>query len=143
MKSLNRVTLLGNLGADPTVKMMPSGAEIVTLSIATSDSYKNRQGEWVEKTDWHRVVCFGKLADVAQYYLKKGSKVYIEGKLKHRQYEKDGVTKYITDVNAVSLIMLDKKETGNYDGVSAYDDSVNVKKDVNEDINEDNEEIPF
>jgi len=104
-RSLNRVTLIGNLGADPEFRATPQGTSICTLSIATSESYKDRNGEWKEITDWHKVVLWEKLADMAHEHLKKGSKVYIEGRLKTRTYEKDNIKRYITEVIAQNLII--------------------------------------
>ncbi len=108
-KGLNRVTLLGNLGDDPEVRTTAQGTSVATLRIATSESYKDRSGEWQEITDWHRVILWDRLAETAEKYLKKGSKVLIEGRLKTRSYEKDGETRYITEVNARRMIMLDSR----------------------------------
>lgn len=113
--SLNKVTLIGNLGADPEVRSMQSGDEVCNLSIATTESWKDRNsGERREKTEWHRVVVFSQgLVGVCKNYLKKGSKVYIEGQLETRSWEQDGQKKYTTEVvlrnfNS-SLIMLDSR----------------------------------
>ena len=99
-KGINRVTLVGNLGQDPEVRHTPQGAQITTISIATSESWKDKNtGEMQESTEWHRVVFFGKLAEIAGEYLKKGSQVYIEGKLKTRKWQdKQGQDKYTTEV---------------------------------------------
>ncbi len=106
-RSLNRVTLIGNLGQDPEVRTIPSGASVCTLSIATTDRYKDRNGEWQESTEWHRVVLWERLAEIAGEYLRKGSQVYIEGKIVTRSYEdKDGVTKYITEIRGNNMIMM-------------------------------------
>lgn len=106
--SLNRVTLIGNLGADPELKSTPQGTQLCTVSIATTERYKDKSGEWKDSTEWHRVVFWERLAENVSKYLKKGSKIYVEGKLKNRQYEKDGVTKYMTEVQAQNMIMLSK-----------------------------------
>lgn len=107
-KALNRVTLLGNLGQDPEFKVTPQGSSVCTLNLATTESYKDKNsGEWKDATDWHRVTLWEGLADTANKYLKKGNRVYIEGKLKTRSYDdKDGVKRYITEVLGQSLIML-------------------------------------
>lgn len=99
-RGVNKVILIGHLGADPEVKYMPSGNAVANLRLATDESYKDKQtGELVERTEWHRVTLFGKLAEVSGQYLKKGSKVYIEGKLQTRKWQdKDGVDRYSTDV---------------------------------------------
>jgi len=107
--SLNRVQLIGNLGADPDMKTTPSGKTVCTLKIATSDSYKDQSGNWQDITDWHTVTLWERLAERAGQHLKKGSKVFIEGALKTRSYEKDGVTRYITDVLGQSMIIFDQK----------------------------------
>ncbi|OGU14746.1 MAG: hypothetical protein A2X61_03935 [Ignavibacteria bacterium GWB2_35_12] len=110
--SLNRVTLIGNLGADPDMKSIPQGNSVCTISLATTDSYKDKSGEFKETTEWHRIVFWDSLADLASKYLKKGSKIYVEGKLKHRSYEKDGITRYMTEIQARSMIMLSKEVEG-------------------------------
>ncbi len=107
MKSLrNSVQLIGRLGKDPEVKSVGKSQK-ATFSIATSDSYKNAKGEKVEDTQWHNIVIWGQLADVAQKYLKKGMEVCVEGKLMHRDYETDkGEKRFITEINVNDLLML-------------------------------------
>ena len=113
MASVNKVILVGNLGRDPEVRYMPSGDAVANIAIATSSKYKNKAGAQVEETEWHRVSFFGKLAEIAGQYLKKGSSVYIEGKLKTRKYtDKDGVEKYATDIIADQMQMLGGKPEG-------------------------------
>ena len=99
--SLNKVELIGNLGADPEVRYMPSGGAVANLSIATTESWKDKTtGEKKEQTEWHRVVIFGKLAEVAGEYLRKGSKVFIEGGLRTRKWtDQQGVERYTTEIN--------------------------------------------
>jgi single-strand DNA-binding protein len=108
MASVNKVIILGNLGRDPETRYMPSGDAMTTISIATTDSWKDKSsGEKKESTEWHRVTFFGKLAEIAGQYLKKGSSVYVEGSLRTRKYtDKDGVEKYATDIRADSMQML-------------------------------------
>ncbi|MDG1858095.1 MAG: single-stranded DNA-binding protein [Emcibacteraceae bacterium] len=100
MAGINKVILVGNLGRDPEVKFLPSGGAVANLAIATSESWKDKQtGEQKEKTEWHRVVMFGKLAEIAGEYLKKGSKVYIEGQLQTRKWQdQSGQDKYTTEI---------------------------------------------
>tara|TARA_R110000744_G_scaffold321118_3_gene427257 strand:+ start:3408 stop:3926 length:519 start_codon:yes stop_codon:yes gene_type:complete len=99
MAGVNKVMIIGNLGQDPEVKFLPSGGAVANISIATSESWKDKQtGEQKEKTEWHRVVIFGKLAEIAGEYLKKGSKVYIEGSLQTRKWVKDGQDQYTTEI---------------------------------------------
>lgn len=112
-KSLNRVTILGNLGKDPEFQTTPSGASVCKFSVATTESYKDKSDNWQEVTDWHNVVFWNRLAEIANEYLQKGNKVYVEGKLKTRSYEKDGETKYITEIIGNNLVLLpngDKKQ---------------------------------
>lgn len=109
MKSLrNSVQLIGRLGKDPEVKMFNESKK-ASFSIATSDSYKNQKGEKIEDTQWHNVVIWGKLAGVAEKYLKKGNEVAIEGKLIHRVYETNGEKRFITEVNVNDMVMLGGK----------------------------------
>lgn len=117
MASLNKVTLIGNLGKEPEVRVAQNGSKIVQLSIATSEGWKDRQtGERREKTEWHRVVIFNtNLADIAERYLKKGSKVYIEGQLQTRKWQdQSGAERYTTEVVIAqfggAMILLDSKE---------------------------------
>lgn len=108
MKSLrNSVTLIGNLGKDPEVKSFESGKKMATFSIATNDSYKDSSGEKIQDTQWHNVVIWGPLAEVAEKYLKKGNEVCVEGKLVHRSYDNaNGEKRYITEIVVNDMLML-------------------------------------
>ena len=107
MASVNKVILVGNLGRDPEVRRMPSGDAMVNLSIATTDTWKDKGGERQEKTEWHRIVMFGRVAEVAGEYLKKGSQAYFEGRLQTRKWtDKEGQDKYTTEVVADRMQML-------------------------------------
>ncbi len=106
-RSLNKVQLIGNLGKDPELKYTPSGVAVATFSIATSESWKDQEGNQQEKTEWHNIVAWRKLAEICGEYLKKGKKVYLEGKIQTRNYEKDGIKRYVTEIVADQLIMLD------------------------------------
>lgn len=98
-RGVNRVILVGTLGQDPEVKYLTNGNAVCNLSLATSEQWKDKQsGEKKEKTEWHRVVMFGKVAEIAGEYCRKGSQVYIEGKLETREWEKDGVKRYTTEI---------------------------------------------
>jgi single-strand DNA-binding protein len=108
MASLNRVTLIGNLGADVELKQTPSGHAVANLSVATS--YKPKNGE--EKTEWHRVTCWGQTAENCAKYIAKGSKVYVEGRLETRSWEKDGQKRYVTDIVAERVMFLSTKPGG-------------------------------
>lgn len=111
MASVNKTTLVGNLGADPEIRYMPDGTATATLAIATTDAWKDRTtGEKKEKTEWHRVVFFKGLAEIAEKYLKKGSQIYVEGKLRTRKWtDKDGIDRYTTEIVGREMQMLGKK----------------------------------
>lgn len=104
-RGVNKVILVGNLGSDPETVNIASGA-LTKFTLATGSSYKNKSGEVVNETEWHRIVIFGTLAEIAAKYLKKGSPVYIEGKIKTSKYDKDGETRYSTDIIAHEMNML-------------------------------------
>ncbi|WP_373519033.1 single-stranded DNA-binding protein [Pricia sp.] len=105
----NRVQLIGNLGQDPEIVTLESGSKLAKFSIATSDYYKNANGEKVEDTQWHNIVAWGKTAEIVESYLTKGKQVAIEGKLIHRTYEtKEGEKKYFTEIKCNELLMLGK-----------------------------------
>ena len=109
-RGINKVILVGNLGRDPETRYMPSGGAATNVSIATSKGWKDRDsGEQKERTEWHRIVFFNKLAEIAGEYLKRGSKVYIEGELRTRDWEKDGQKHYTTEVVASEMQMLDSR----------------------------------
>lgn len=107
MASVNKVIIVGNLGRDPEMRTFPSGDQVANVTIATTDKWKDKQsGEMKEATEWHRIAFFGRLAEIAGEYLKKGSSVYIEGRLKTRQWEKDGQKQYSTEIVADQMQML-------------------------------------
>ena len=111
MASVNRVIIIGNLGKDPEMRYMPNGEAVANITLATTDTWKDKQtGEKKETTEWHRVVFFRKLAEIAGQYLKKGSQVYIEGSLKTRKWEKDGHTNYTTEIVADTMKMLGSRQ---------------------------------
>jgi len=113
MAGVNKVILVGRLGKDPEVRHLENGTPVASFSIATSESYKDRNsGERVEKTEWHNVVLWRGLAEVAEKYLHKGDQVYIEGKLQTRSWEKEGVTRYSTDIVGNNMTMLGSKGQG-------------------------------
>ena len=110
MASVNKVIIIGNLGRDPETRYMPDGGAITNISVATTDTWKDKNGEKQEKTEWHRVAFFGKLAEIAGEYLKKGSQVYVEGRLQTREWEKDGVKRYTTEIVANQMQMLGSRQ---------------------------------
>lgn len=112
MASVNKVILVANLGRDPKVRYMPNGEAVCNFSVATTENWKDKSGVKQEKTEWHNVVMYRKLAEIAGEYLKKGSPVYLEGRLQTRKWEKDGVTRYSTEIIADSMQMLGVKPSG-------------------------------
>ncbi|MCL2076546.1 MAG: single-stranded DNA-binding protein [Betaproteobacteria bacterium] len=118
MGSVNKVIIVGNLGADPETRYTASGDAICNIRVATSESWKDKNtGEKQERTEWHRIVFYRKLAEIAGQYLKKGSQVYVEGKLKTRKWQdKDGQDRYSTDIEATEMTMLGKREGSGFDG---------------------------
>ena len=107
MAGVNKVILLGNLGKDPEVRRLDDGRGVANFSLATSETYKKKSGEKVTNTEWHNIVLWSPLADIAENYLKKGSQVYIEGKISNRSYEdKDGIKKYISEVVGREITLL-------------------------------------
>lgn len=118
-RGINKVILIGNLGQDPETRFMPSGGAVTNVSLATSESWKDKQtGQPQERTEWHRVVFFNRLAEIAGEYLKKGSKVYVEGSLRTRKWQgQDGQDRYTTEIVANEMQMLDSRggdSSGNY-----------------------------
>ncbi len=112
MASVNKVIIVGNLGADPETRYLPSGDAVTSVRVATTDRYKDKQsGEMREATEWHRISFFGKLAEIAGQYLKKGSQIYGEGSLRTRKYtDKDGIEKYATDSRGDTMQMLGSRQ---------------------------------
>jgi single-strand DNA-binding protein len=120
-RSLNKVTLIGNLGADPEVRSTSNGSRVATLSLATSRRWKNQAGEQQEKTEWHRVILWNNkgstLADLAERYMKKGDKIYIEGSIEYRSWQdREGQTRYTTEITAREVILL----SGRGDGAESF-----------------------
>jgi single-strand DNA-binding protein len=109
MASLNKVMLIGNLGRDPEVRYTASGQAVASFNLATSEKFKNKSGEWEERTEWHRVTLWARLAEIAGEYLSKGKTVYIEGRLQTREYEKDGIKRYTTEIVGEKMQMLSPK----------------------------------
>ena len=112
MAGVNKVILVGNLGKDPEVKYLDNGVAVANFSLATTENYKNKEGERVSQTEWHNVVLWRGLAEVAEKYLKKGASVYVEGKIKTRKWEdKEGVTRYSTEILGENMTMLGGKSS--------------------------------
>ena len=142
--SVNKVILVGRLGGDPEVRYTASQQPICSFGLATSERYKDKEGNMQEKTEWHRVVLWRRLAEIAGEYLKKGSKVYIEGQLQTRKWEQDGQTRYTTEVVGRDMQFLDSRGSSSSDSSSSYED-------VNQDMSSQNlpdsgitdDDIPF
>ena len=141
---INKVILVGNLGQDPEVKYTAGGAAVTTLSLATSESWKDKDtGSDQEKTEWHRVVLWRRLAEIAGEYLKKGSKVYIEGQLQTRKWEQDGQTRYTTEVVGRDMQFLDSRGGSSSDSSSYEDTSQDAGSQNLPDSGITDDDIPF
>jgi single-strand DNA-binding protein len=144
MASLNKVMLIGNLGKDPEVRYTTSGAAVASFSVATTEKFKNKSGEWEEKTEWHNVTLWARLAEIAGEYLSKGKTVYIEGRLQTRKWQdKEGKDRYTTEIVGEKMQMLSAKGDGGGksgggrsggEPTAAYDDPVAYNQD---------DDIPF
>lgn len=111
MASLNRAELIGNLGKDPVMRQTQNGKNVASFSIATSEQWTDAQGQKQERTEWHNIVCFAALADVAQKFLAKGKQVYVDGRIQSRKYQdKAGVERSITEIVAAKIVLLGKRE---------------------------------
>ena len=134
MSGVNKVILLGNLGKDPEIRRLDDGRGVANFSLATSETYKNKVGERVTNTEWHNIVLWSPLADIAEKYLKKGSQVYIEGKITNRSYEdKDGVKKYISEVVGREITLLGRapeSQKSNEASPVSKDDSASEEEDL-------------
>lgn len=150
--SVNKVILIGNLGMDPEIKVMSNGAKMARLRIATSESYTDKNGERITNTEWHTVILWRGLAEVAERYLKKGGSVYVEGRLRTRSYDdQDGNTKYVTEINGDNMTMLGGRGDGSGDNSGSgnsqssaprsSEGKANVAPDSNDD--ESFDDLPF
>jgi len=114
MRGLNKVTLIGNLGKDPEVKVLEGNVAVAKFSLATTESFRDKSGQMQSHTDWHTIVLWRGLAELAQAYLRKGSLVYVEGKLKHRQYDDaQGERHFVTEIIAEQILLLDRRADEN------------------------------
>lgn len=149
-RGINKVILIGNLGADPEVRHMPSGTVVANLRIATSEGWKDKQsGEIQERTEWHRVVMYNRLGEIANEYLRKGSKVYIEGSIRTNKWQdQNGNDRYTTEIIANSMQMLDSRREGNSEARSSnsnFNNSSNSHPQIDSmpAIDEKFEDVPF
>ena len=142
MKGLNKVQVIGVLGQDPDVRFTSNNLAVAKVSVAVTERWKNKQsGEMQEKTEWVRIVIFGQLADIVGKYLRKGSRAYFEGKMQTNKWEKDGVTRYTTEVNANDMIMLDSKpQDGQSQGNRRQQAPASSQDDAQDEFGDD---IPF
>ena len=116
MASLNKVLLIGNTGRDPEVRYTASGTAVASFSLATSEKFKNKNGEWEERTEWHNIILWGRLAEIAGEYLAKGKTVYIEGRLQTRKWQdRDGKDRYTTEIVGEKMQMLSRKDGSNHE----------------------------
>ncbi len=129
-RGINKVILIGNLGQDPELRYTGAGTAVCNMRIATNESYKDANGELVQKTEWHSIVAWSKLAEICGEYLKKGSQVYFEGSLQTRSYEKEGNTVYVTEIKAREMMMLDGR--GEPTGTSGSSSPADEKDDYEE-----------
>ena len=140
-KSVNKIILIGNLGQDPELRYTSSGVAVASFSMATSESWKDQDGNVQEKTQWHKLVAWRKLAEIVGEYLKKGSKVYVEGRIQYRSYDdKNGVKRDVTEIVVDQMLMLDSKGTIHGGGASAPAPSQPQIEDVGPDKADD---LPF
>jgi single-strand DNA-binding protein len=152
-RSLNKVQIIGNLGADPEVRSTSNGSRVATISVATSRTWKNQSGERQEKTEWHRVVLWNNrgnsLADVVERYCKKGDKVYIEGSIEYRTWQdREGQTRYTTEIIARELIMLSSRSADSDDSLPSHAGASAPRKeesfgDFPEALDGEDDDLPF
>ena len=144
-RGVNRVIILGNVGQQPESKTLPSGGQVANLSMATSESWKDKQsGQKQERTEWHRVVFFNRLAEIVTEYVKKGSKIYVEGKLQTRKWQdNDGQDRYTTEIVANEMQMLDRRLSTAQDGSHAIPSDDANSQAVPDDFDDLEDSIPF
>jgi single-strand DNA-binding protein len=146
-RSLNKVMLIGNIGADPDVRSTPSGTKVVKLSLATNRRFQDRGGQQQERTDWHRVTLFGKLADIAEQYVSKGDRLYVEGRIEYSQTQDDqGGTKYWTDIVAQEIVMLGAGPGGADMGASSRGPAAGARESApspSPNLSEPDDDLPF
>lgn len=148
MIGINKVMLIGNLGKDPEIRHLDNGKSRVTVSLATSETYKNKAGERISNTEWHNVVFWTPLAEIVDNYLRKGSKIHVEGKISTRSYEdKEGNMRYVTEIIAREMVMLDSKNSSHSNDKN-YNENSKEESKTNEfqpalDSSEGSDELPF
>jgi single-strand DNA-binding protein len=144
MAGINRVILIGNLGKDPDIMTFDNGIKKASFSLATTESYKNKEGNRVDQTEWHNIVLWRGLADIAERYLHKGSQIYLEGKIRTRSYEQDGIRKYITEIFGDNMTMLGGRRSDSSEVPPEVAAQVpDQSKDENTDIETPTDDLPF
>lgn len=132
-KSVNKAILIGNVGKDPEVRYTPNNTPVATFSLATTESWKDQSGKQSERTDWHNLVVWGKLAEICRDYVKKGQRIYVEGRIQSRSYDdKDNIKRYITEINVSDLVMLTPKNTNDEHHDGGHAPSASHQKPNNE-----------
>ncbi len=140
--AVNKVILIGNVGKDPEVRHLESGVSVARFTLATNEKYTNKSGEKVETTEWHNIVVWRKLADIVEKYVKKGNQIYLEGKITYRTYEKDGQTKYFTEIVANNMQMLGSKKDSQSYAPPQQNEKDNSTQN-NDIIEEETDDLPF
>ncbi len=146
MGSVNRVILVGNLGADAELNYTPNGSAVSTFRVATTETWKDKNGEKKEETTWHRVVLWGKPAEAVNEYLIKGKQVFVEGRIQTREYEKDGQKRWVTDIKADRVVLLGSAGAGGQRGAGRYErdhDSGPVDAPASQQVDVTEDDIPF
>jgi single-strand DNA-binding protein len=147
--SVNKAILVGNVGKDPEVRHLEGGTSVARFTLATSDSYKNKAGELIKNTEWHNIVAWRQLADLAEKYIRKGNQIYVEGKITNRQYDdKDGVKRYINEIVADNIRLLGRKEESttppSYNGPArSQSDPMPAAPPQEQDLTADSDDLPF
>ena len=143
MAGINRVILVGNLGKDPDVITFENGVKKASFSLATSESYKNRDGNRVDQTEWHNIILWRGLADIAERFLRKGNQIYLEGKLRTRTYELDGVKKYITEIFGDNMTMLGSRRDSSEVPSEIAAQETKSDKQQDQEIDTPKDDLPF
>ncbi|MDT8393926.1 MAG: single-stranded DNA-binding protein [Bacteroidales bacterium] len=141
MAGINKVILVGNLGKDPEVRTLESGAKVANFTLATSETYKNKEGQRVTHTEWHNIVLWRGLAEVAEKYLKKGNQIYVEGKIKTRSWDdKDGIKRYTTEIFGDNMTMLGGRRDDTDAGTSQASEEDTAPE---ADVSDEKDDLPF
>jgi len=142
---INKVILVGNIGKDPEVRHLEGGSVVANFPLATNENYKDKNGEWQKLTEWHDIVAWGSLAQYSEKWLKKGSLIYVEGKLTHRKYtDKDNIERYVTDVKAVVIRMMERRDGSDSNDTGTSTTSEPASSSGNISIqDQDDDDLPF